>query len=487
MARAARVAARGVLASDVLPRPEGAASGVALMPSGLAAFAARVQAARAATRTLDLQYYIWRGDLTGQVLARELLRAADRGVRVRVLLDDMYAIGRERVLAVMDAHENIEVRLFNATRWRRFGQLGLLLEIVFGGWHLNRRMHNKAWIADGRAAICGGRNIGDEYFDASGEFNFRDLDLAIAGRAAGAAQAIFDRYWNHHLARTVTEVSQAPHRRRGGLRGLAAKLDAACTAPAARPFFESLDAEPGVAQILAGDSSRLSPVDADSIRVVADPPDKARGLAPERECLARAILEVLQGARREALLISPYFVPGEQGAEMLERMARGGVRVSVVTNSLAATDVVAVHGGYARYRERLLAAGVEIHELKPSGDEGASVFGSRGASLHTKALVIDGELSFVGSFNLDPRSAALNTEMGAFVRDGGIAAELREEHARLAEPARSWRVALERPGRLLWTGEFVGVEVTRHSEPDASLRRRLLARLVRLLPVESQL
>ena len=468
--------------------PQGLAkegTGVCLMTSGLAAFAARVQAARGATGRLDLQYYIWRDDLTGRLLAREILRVADRGVRVRVLLDDMYAIGRERVLVALDAHPQIEVRLFNATRWRRFGQIGLMLEILFGGWHLNRRMHNKAWIADGRVAICGGRNIGDEYFDASGEFNFRDLDLAIAGRGAREAQRIFERYWHHRLARPVAIVTQTT-RRRGGLRGLTAKIEAACAAPQARPYFEELGADAAVAEVLSGDPDRLSRVGPDDIRVLADPPDKAQGRAPAAECLATAILEALRTARHEVLLISPYFVPGAEGAALLEEMARRGVRVSVVTNSLAATDVVAVHGGYARYRERLLDAGVELYELKPSGEEGASVFGSRGASLHTKALVLDCETAFVGSFNLDPRSVALNTEMGTFVRHPEIARQLCAEHARLAEPARSWRV--RRDGiRLAWTAEVGGRMETRHLEPDASFSRRILAALVQMLPIESQL
>ncbi|MFH5925863.1 phospholipase D family protein [Roseomonas xinghualingensis] len=467
------------------PSPEGL-SNVALMPGGLTAFAARVEAARAAKTSLDLQYYNWRNDLTGQLLAREVLHAADRGVQVRVLLDDMYAIGRERVLGALGAHPQIELRLFNATRWRRFGLLGLVLEMLFGGWHLNRRMHNKAWIADGRVAICGGRNIGDEYFDAADQINFRDLDLLIAGAAAQDAQAIFERYWNYKLSRPVWRISPVA-KRRGGFRALSLLLDAARKTPEARPFFEGLRADPGVARVLAGDLSQLAAVPPRDIRVVADPPEKVRGQAPEKECLARAIHDALRGATKEALLISPYFVPGEEGAALLEELSRQGVRVSVVTNSLAATDVVAVHGGYALYRERLLEAGVELHELKPSGEEAVSVFGSRGASLHTKALVIDGLHAFVGSFNLDPRSATLNTEMGTFIRHEGVAAGLREEHARLAEPARSWRVTRERPGHLLWTAEVQGREVTSRTEPEASLRRRFLSRLVQWLPIESQL
>ncbi|WP_207539350.1 phospholipase D family protein [Sabulicella rubraurantiaca] len=461
---------------------------VSVLRTGLMAFAARVKAARGAETQLDLLYYIWRNDLTGRLLAREVLRVAERGVRVRLLLDDMYAIGRERHLAALDAHPRIEVRLFNATRWRRLGVPGLLLEMLLGGWHLNRRMHNKAWLVDGRVAICGGRNIGDEYFDAGGDFTFSDLDLALAGAAAAQAQTVFDQYWNHELARRVTEVTQAPFRLRGGLRGLAARLDAACALPAAKPYYDELAADPEVARVLSDAEERAGPLVAgDAIRVVADPPDKALGQAGEEDCVSHGILALLRGAREEVLLISPYFVPGEEGALVLEGLAQQGVRISVITNSLAATDVVAVHGGYSRYRARLLRAGIALHELKASGTEGASVFGSRGASLHTKALLVDGERAFVGSFNLDPRSIALNTEMGVMIRHPDVARELRAEHARLAGPAWSWKVTLDESENLLWSSEQEGAPVHLRAEPSASLRRRFLAGLVRLLPVESQL
>jgi putative cardiolipin synthase len=473
---------------DAAPRGhEVPASGVAVMPDGLTAFAARVAAARRAEASLDLQYYIWRGDLTGGLLAREVLGVAERGVRVRLLLDDMYAVGAERVLAALDTHGRIEVRLFNATRWRRFGPPGLLLEMLFGGWHLNRRMHNKAWIVDGRLAIQGGRNIGDEYFDTSGTFNFRDLDLAISGEGARQVQAVFDRYWAHPLSVPLRRISRVAYRRRAARR-LMRRLDAAARAPAARPFFDRLDADPAAGRILADDpGARFVPVAATEIEVVADPPAKAKGRARAGEGVAHAVLAALRSARREALIISPYFVPGPAGAALLAGMAQAGVRVSVVTNSLAATDVVAVHGGYARYREGLLAAGIALHEMKPTRDDGASVFGSRGASLHTKALVLDRERGFVGSFNLDPRSVALNTEMGTFVRNDEVARQLREEHERLASPLRSWRVTRAGPGRLRWTAEVDGTLRVLAREPEASRIRRVLARLVRLLPVESQL
>lgn len=468
----------------------GVQSGVALVPDGPAAFAIRAAAARAAGRTLDLQYYLWRGDVTGHLLAREVLRAADRGVQVRLLLDDVYALGHERVLAALDAHPAIEVRLFNGTRWRLFGRLGFVLELAFGGWHLNRRMHNKAWIADGRLAIVGGRNIGDEYFDVDteGAVTFRDLDVVLAGPAAEQACDIFTRYWTSPLARPASQVSAATEAR-GGLVALRRDLHEAATKPIAAALLSPLKAHPA-RHIRRG----LKLVGAGGVRVIADPPEKARrGLGARKRAraaggIAAEIADELREARREVLLISPYFVPGRAGLALLLDLARRGVHVSVVTNSLAATDVVAVHGGYARYRLPLLAAGISLHELKPGTmeEEEASVFGSRGASLHTKAFVVDGAKAFVGSFNLDPRSAALNTEMGAFVHQPAVAREVRDEHERLADPARSWKLELAR-GRLVWCDQLNGEPRRLFKEPGASLRRRVIAWLARQLPIEEQL
>lgn len=467
--------------------PPGGEARVALIADGLAAFAVRAAALRAATTSADLQYYIWRGDLTGMLLAREVLHAADRGVRIRLLLDDMYAVGSERVLAAMESHPQVQVRLFNAVSWRRFGPPGLVLEMLFGGWHLDRRMHNKAWIIDGQVALAGGRNIGDEYFDASRLFNFHDLDLLLRGPPVDAMGAVFERFWNHPLAKPLRRVSRAAYRR-GALRRLARRLEAASASPAARPYMDRLSAGPGVAGLLAGEAdSGVLALDPGAVRVLADPPGKAKGKAPAAECLAPAVHGALHAARTDALIISPYFVPGEQGADQLIGILRRGVRVSIVTNSLAATDVIAVHGGYARHRERLLAAGVELHELKPGGREGVSVFGSRSASLHTKAFVIDGRLGFVGSFNLDQRSIALNTEMGTFVEDARLARLLRQEHDRLTQPSCAWRVELDPAGGLRWTTEAEGRAVVSRHEPEASLGLRVLARLLRLLPIESKL
>lgn len=452
---------------DEMTRPAPAVSQVQLLADGDAAFAARVASARAAERTLDLQYYLWHGDVTGRLMAREALLAADRGVRVRILIDDLYGIGRERDIAALSGHPRISLRWFNTSHWGRWGWLGLLLEFAFGSWHLNRRMHNKAWIADAETVICGGRNIGDRYFDAPADFNFRDLDVLVRGPAAAEATVLFEAYWRSPLARPLRRLPRM-RTRKSALKRLRRKLEAAAATPEAM-------------EVLAGVETVREPIGIgvanDAIHILADPPEKVRGR--EASVIAPVVHDLLVGAQREALLISPYFVPGEAGTAELIALRRRGVRVSVVTNSLAATDVVAVHGGYARYRERLLAEGVEIHELKPLGEPKAGVFGSRGASLHTKAVMVDDGPVLVGSFNLDPRSIALNTEMGVLVRHAALARMVRRQFHRLAAPARSWKLGLT-DGRLSWEGAS-------GSEPEATFRRRCLAWLVRWLPVESQL
>ncbi|ONG49987.1 phospholipase D family protein [Pseudoroseomonas deserti] len=459
---------------------EAATSGVSLLPGGLEAFMVRAASTRAAGRTLDLQYYRWSDDVTGGLLAREVLRAADRGVRVRMLLDDSYALGVERRITLLSAHPRIEVRLFNTARLRWLGQLGLGLEFALGGWHLNHRMHNKSWVVDGRLALVGGRNIADAYFDASGgEFNFRDLDLLIAGQAARQAQDIFDNYWASSLAKPVESFAGTRGLSSEALQGFREELEEIPESGKARPYIQALARK---RRVLLDPGNHLLPAE-ETVRIIADPPAKAKGRGVAGS-LYPAIEAMLRTAQREAVLISPYFVPGRAGLRLIGQLRRRGVKVTVITNSLAATDVVAVHAGYARYRPRLLRLGVELYELKRSGAHGSGVFGSRGASLHTKAVMVDGEQVFVGSFNLDPRSANLNTEMGAFARHPGLARQLEHERKRLTDPRRSFKVSYLAPlRRLAWTDETGTI---RH-EPVAPLGRRIMARLVRWLPIEAQL
>jgi cardiolipin synthase C len=459
----------------------GLQAGVSLVPDNLVAFALRVLSARAATQTLDLQYYKWAEDVTGRLLANEVLHAADRGVRVRLLLDDLYIRESEPALATLSQHPGIDVRLFNPFQLRSWGAAGSVIEFLFGSYRLNHRMHNKAWIGDGELLIGGGRNIGDAYFDASSQFNFRDLDLAVTGPAVSQAITVFERYWTDRRVRPIERIAVS-RPRPNGLEVLRQTLATTAESTSSAAYLERVRALPGLTELL---TENHIPLTADKIRIIADPPGKRLGRRRPPGVLG-AIRNTLGSAQKHVILVSPYFVPGRRGCRLLINLLRRGVAVSILTNSLAATDVLAVHGGYARYRRRLLKAGVELHELKRGGQEGKSMFGSGGASLHTKAFVIDDAVTFVGSFNLDPRSANLNTEMGAFVEDRALAGQLREEHRRLTDPARSWLVELENH-RLTWRGHAEGHMQVLHTEPGTTLLRRFLARVFGWLPIEPQL
>lgn len=479
------VAAGTTEAIPVLRAPAGTA-GVSLVPDNRAAFALRARSARAAAETLDLQYYTWNEDATGALLAREVLRAADRGVRVRLLMDDLYVRGNERALEALAEHPCIDVRLYNPFRLRTWGKLGAAVDFALASYRLNHRMHNKAWIADRRLFVGGGRNIGDEYFDAPSQFNFRDLDLVVEGDAAQAVAA-FDRYWTSVRVSPIGALADASarHRRRDpvdDLDELRRRLEAVAAGKAGAEYLAGSAAGPELDALLA--DGRVLVPEAD-VRIVADPPRKGLGRRRAPGMLAE-VRRAIGAAGSEVLLVSPYFVPGRRGVKLLASLVRRGVRVVVVTNSLAATDVLAVHGGYARRRRRLLRAGIELRELKRGGQEGSSLLGSGGhASLHTKAFCVDGELAFVGSFNFDPRSAHLNTEMGAFVRHGDVAGALLREIGRLTDPARSWTVRLSPDGRLSW--DDGGPAGPSHGEPGTSLTRRVLARVLGWLPLEPYL
>jgi putative cardiolipin synthase len=466
-------------------------TGVLAAPDGLDAFAMRALATRKAGRSLDLMYFIWKDDLAGRLLAREVNAAAERGVRVRVLLDDINLGGLEPQLLALDAHPNIELRLYNPFR-NRDGSLRVL-EMVQRLRSLNHRMHNKAWIADGRVAVVGGRNIGEQYFSAA-DVNFRDLDLLLFGPAVEQVGDVFDSYWNSTAAVPIESLHPQ------GMAHLAeviAEVDLDASSPEAVKYLARVDASHGV---LAYRAQALSPVWTDSLRIVADPPLKGRDGAPR--CAPQALdaagcetwmvdrlVADIAGAKREALIITPYFVPGDAGTAGLVALAGRGVPIGIVTNGLAANDVAAVHGGYATYRDDLLAAGIRLHELRANREPVRHVkaFGSAGASLHTKAYALDGQRGFIGSFNLDQRSASLNTEMGVLFRDPVIAEVVRHEYARLASPSLSWEAQLDGDGDVQWLDGTTTPPTVLHAEPEASLWRRVQAKVLPWLPIEEQL
>ena len=453
-----------------------------LTQSNTDALALQIRSAQLAQVSLDLKYYMWLNDVSGRLLASELLRAADRGVRVRVLLDDTYVRTLDLELAALDSHPNLELRVYNP--WRTRGsKIGNAFEFVLGGFRLNHRMHNKAWITDGLLAIVGGRNVGDEYFGLHEDFDFRDLGVLLAGHAVLAASADFDRYWNSPIVIPLAAIAKP----RGGptLAQAQQALERERTAAmASSEFAPVLLAQDLVVEV----RSRQSRLVSDRSHVINDPPDKWLQRSDQFIGVAADLRTVINAAEQEVILVSPYFIPGREGMAWMRGLRERGVRVRVLTNSLDATDVPAVHGAYANYRHRLLQAGIELYELKPTSPVGRrpALRDSSKASLHTKAVIVDGRVAFVGSFNLDPRSTWINTEMGALVDDARFAEIVRANIERSLSPEHSYRLSLEQ-SKLVWTDAQDGQPRRQHHEPTSSWSRRFIAALARVLPVEEQL
>jgi putative cardiolipin synthase len=457
---------------------------VRLVPDGFDAFALRVQSARLAEQTLDVQTYIWRDDSTGRFIAHEMLLAADRGVKVRVLLDDMDARPRDLALEALDAHPNISVRMFNPFRTRS-GLLRTLAELSQRGKRLNHRMHNKCWVADGALAICGGRNLGNEYFASADGINFNDLDMMMIGPAVEQCMVEFERYWTCSLSVPISKLRKylsdklAPPKLRSRLQRSAEQI---------QPEHDLLQlAGASPEQLLAQTLTWSS-----SVRVIADDPSKAMGVATaDASRVLASMAAQIRAASREVLLISPYFVPGMGGTAALRALALQGAQVQVLTNSLAATDVAIVHSGYTKYRIPLLEAGVRLFELKSAAvlDDAHRRLrlGSSRASLHTKAAVMDGERVFVGSFNIDPRSAELNCEMGVWICSATLAATLRGSFSEGTDPSRSYELSLRTANRIQWHEHSDGRRITHEREPHASWMRRFTVSVLEALPIESLL
>ncbi|MDM0001668.1 phospholipase D family protein [Variovorax sp. J22P240] len=448
------------------------------------AFAARVQLAQHAERTLDVQYYIWRNDTTGHLLLEALHSAADRGVRVRLLLDDHGHAGLDEELASLDAHPNVEVRLFNPFLFRPFKPLGFLTDFS----RANRRMHNKSLTADSVITIVGGRNVGDEYFGATDGVLFADLDVLAMGPAVEQVSSAFDAYWASASAYPIASLVTPPSAEAlTAFRHRTALVErsefAASYKQAVRdlPFYESL--------IRKDYSLVWAPA-----HLLVDDPSKGLALAEPEQLLLHHMTEAVGVPMRTLDLVSPYFVPTDAGTDYFVGLAVRGVRVRILTNSLAATDVLAVHSGYARHRQRLLAAGVVLYELKPDPTDrvvkaapredsrrmpGSS--GSSGSSLHAKTFGVDTERVFVGSFNFDPRSARLNTELGLIIDSPELAAAMAQVFE-VRVPRSSWEVRLDpESGALRWVD---GIRQPLSVEPMSSWWQRAAVRLLELLPID---
>jgi putative cardiolipin synthase len=434
----------------------------------------RVALARAAARSIDIQTFIWKSDETGTLLYEEMLRAAERGVRVRLLLDDINTKGLDPILALLDAQPNIEVRLYNPFVGRGSRALGLLGDFE----RLNRRMHNKSFTVDNQASVVGGRNIANEYFEAGEDLHFADLDVLVVGAAVPAISTQFDLYWNSesaYPARLIIDRSPALGRAEF------AQRTQELIAGDGRKYADAIAQTPQAQAMLA----RELTFEWTTARVVHDDPDKTLGTSEDSDLLLSRLMTAFGSPAKQFDLVSPYFVPGENGTEALAAMARRGVRVRVLTNSLAATDGVWVHAGYERRRVPLLRAGVELYEIKPGAETIRARAAELGkhhsrAGLHAKTFGVDQRSVFVGSFNFDPRSAKLNTEMGLVIDSAPLAQRLSAMFDG-ASPALAYRVALGANDSPQWYG---GPGAPLDSEPETSWGRRLMARIFSWLPIE---
>lgn len=454
-------------------------SGFVPVAAGTSAFLLRSGFAGLAERTLDLQYYIWEEDLTGRMLLRDVLQAAERGVRVRILLDDIPVDGGSELFLKVDAHPHVEVRLFNpfANRDTR------ILEVVSRGVGLNHRMHNKIMVVDNALAITGGRNIGDNYFGVDEALNFRDLDLLAAGPVVQEFSGMFDAFWNSEWSWPIASIL---HERR--------------TPQASAALLETLDRwiakQPAlpyeVDENLPAMRARIDSFRDEFLwgpaRAVYDSPDKVNGNGEPR--VADVLFKTSNEAAHELLIETAYLIPGESGVVILEELVKRGIRIRVLTNSLATNDIIAAHSGYAKYRDDILRAGVEIHELRPDAATEAqrkNVLSSASvATLHTKALIYDRRWVFVGSFNLDPRSLLINTEMGVIVHNRELAARIADMVLEGMRPANSYRLEL-RDGEVRWHVESEDGEETLDTDPQTSWWERFMAGLLALFPIEGQL
>jgi putative cardiolipin synthase len=439
-------------------------SGIRLLSSGEAALASLIALADHAERTLDIQYYIIHEDESTRTLMHHVRLAADRGVRVRVLVDDLNTAGEDRRFMHLSSHANVEVRVFNPFTAGRFSTLTRLIASATDIRRINHRMHNKLFVADDALAITGGRNIGDQYFTLDPRSNFVDLDVVAAGAIVPQLSASFDQFWNSKYAIPIASV--------------ASSVDA--EANASPPIeAQTSDSDRWLEHEL--DTKKLDLIWAPAT-VLADKPAKiASETSPEEELtIANDITALMSAAKQDLSIISPYFVPGKQGVALIAKLVGSGVKVRILTNSLASTDSPLVDIGYARYRVPLLKLGVDLREMRPKlGQKHARFhpFRSSNASLHAKALVIDQKIVFIGSLNMDERSAKINSELGLVISSAEIAREVTGLLDDISTDG-SYKLQLDQHGRVEWVSGDGATQKIWHTDPATSRTERVWLKIL---------
>ncbi|MGZ8273932.1 MAG: phospholipase D-like domain-containing protein [Burkholderiaceae bacterium] len=452
-------------------------TGVHALPQPRDAFATRALLAAAADRSIDVQYYIWHDDEVGNLLFEALWDAAERGVRVRMLLDDVNTKGLDPTIAALDGHPNIEVRLYNPLVQREVRALNFIGDFA----RVNRRMHNKSFTVDNQLTVVGGRNIGNEYFAAGSGMLFADLDVVAVGAVVPAVSKQFDHYWNSPSAYPARQFVGA-----GDAEQLKGKLAGNRSRPDAVAYIEAVRATPIVRDIFAG---RLT-FDWTTAQVVSDDPAKTLDTTARTDILLfPALVKAIGRPGRTLDLITPYFVPGEGGTAALVDLAKSGVAVRILTNSLSASDVSAVHSGYAKRREALLRGGVKLYELKPTAgreapDSATNIGSSASSGLHAKTFAVDRERVFVGSFNFDQRSALLNTELGLVIDSSALAQRLADGLDRQL-PLVAYEVRIGPDDkRLQWIEDTPSGERRHDVEPGTGWWDRFKVNVLSVLPIE---
>ena len=451
-------------------------SGVIPLQNGHDALASRVELAVVAQRSIDAQYYIWQDDTSGIMLLNGLYQAAQRGVRVRLLLDDNGVSGMDSFMAALNAQPNFEIRLFNPSTVRTPKLLGY----AFDFFRMNRRMHNKSFIVDGAIAIIGGRNIGDEYFEVGDDNFYLDMDVLATGAVVPETADMFDAYWNSASVFGVETIIEGD----GDLGAFEARVEAVLASDEADTLLGEL--QDSVERYANGEIS----MEWTTVQLMADNPAKGQGIATAEQLLVTQIEEILATAENRLDVVSAYFVPGVRGTTSLTNLADTGVDISILTNALNTTDVLLVHAGYTRYRRELLEADISLYELKLRADMTSEAelqilpFGLSGASLHAKTFAIDDSRLFIGSFNFDPRSATLNCEMGFLIDSPTLARQASEGFDGPLDVI-SYQPQLTPEEKMVWLEVLEdGETVIYQEEPGASWFQQIAFAVLGFFPIE---
>ena len=475
----------------------GSSSAFRIIPVGADGFLIRMQMIMAAERTIDLQYYIFRGDDTGRMLTGAVLKAADRHVRVRILLDDGETMAGDEQITALEAHPSVEIRIFNPFSYRGHSEIRRAAEFAFNSSRLDYRMHNKLLVVDNAIALIGGRNIGDQYFQIDPQSQFADDDVFAAGPVARQLSVTFDEFWNSAQSIPAEALSGGKRSRatlnehREDLKDESRQLKAD-----GAEYLKRVETGEPLGAMLSGGL----PLIWANARVICDSPDKkavGNGTMIGR-LMRREVAEATTNVRTELLMITPYLIPGDEGMRLLLGLRRRDVRVRILTSSLESSTVLLAQSGYMHYRVPLLQSGVELYEIRSllgnarGSGQTAEISRYGMYSLHAKMFVFDRQRIFIGSMNFDQRSMHLNTEIGLIIDSPEMSEQIAARFEAMVQPANSYAMELRPDGaasgvRLVWRTQEGSRSVEYLSEPARSDWQRFEADFLSLLPLDREL